>query len=181
MLIFVKYGFCSFRMSRKIAIFLKFSFYEVTLQDSMIKIYCSRPLAIDSAHVKCNVSTFLLRGNSRYCGYPWTPSGYPRDWVLLSLLVPWTRNSGSVLHWNFCNSFFFSEDLAVVRIIGVSAIRALTVLIVFPPFPKCYFNSIYTGRPSSNWRRADIWGAGGFKNYCTSKGREWNQSGRIMV
>ena len=61
MLIFVKYGFCSFRMSRKIAIFLKFSFYEVTLQDSMIKIYCSRPLATDSAHVKCNVSTFTKR------------------------------------------------------------------------------------------------------------------------
>ena len=106
-----------------------------------------------------------------------TPSGYPRDRVLPSLLVAWTRNSGSVLGSNFCNSFFFSGGLAVVRVIGVSAIRALTVLIFFPPFPKCYFNSVYTGRPSSNWRRADIWGAGGFKNYCTSKGREWNQSG----
>ena len=32
MLIFGKYAFCSFRMSRKIAIFHKFNFYEVTLR-----------------------------------------------------------------------------------------------------------------------------------------------------
>ena len=29
------------------------------------------------AHVKCSVSTFLLRGNSRYCGYPWDTFGIP--------------------------------------------------------------------------------------------------------
>ena len=77
MLIFGKSAFCSFRMSRKIAIFRKFNFYEVTLQDSMREIYCSRPLAIDSVHVKWNISTFLSRGNSRYCGYPWDAFGIP--------------------------------------------------------------------------------------------------------
>lgn len=67
--IFGKYAFCSVRMSRKIAIFHKFNFYEVTLQDSMREIYCSRT---------CEMQRFDFP-IKRQLPILWIPLGHLRD------------------------------------------------------------------------------------------------------